>query len=95
MGCFAAVGGLGGLLKYKYMWRACNLTLFLPCLTGPVDYLFASRHKGHRFKSPGGTYVKPGFSGLGLPRYIGDPHVIRSLASSPSWCFTRLHADNV
>jgi hypothetical protein len=24
--------------------------------------LFASRHKGHRFKSPGGTYVKPGFS---------------------------------
>ncbi len=24
--------------------------------------LFASCHKGHRFKSPGGTYVKPGFS---------------------------------
>jgi hypothetical protein len=24
--------------------------------------LFASRHKGHRFKSPGGTYVEPGFS---------------------------------
>ncbi len=24
--------------------------------------LFASRHKGPRFKSPGGTYVKPGFS---------------------------------
>jgi hypothetical protein len=24
--------------------------------------LFASRHKGHRFKSPGGTYVKPGLS---------------------------------
>jgi hypothetical protein len=23
--------------------------------------LFAFRHKGHRFKSPGGTYVKPGF----------------------------------
>jgi hypothetical protein len=24
--------------------------------------LFASRHKGPRFKSPGGTYVKPGYS---------------------------------
>jgi hypothetical protein len=48
---------LGGALS-----RACNLTWFSPCLTGPVDYLFASRHKGHRFKSPGGTHVKPGFS---------------------------------
>jgi hypothetical protein len=44
------------------LWRACNLTSFSPCLTSPVDYLFASRHKGPRFKSPGGTYVKPGFS---------------------------------
>ncbi len=35
------------------LWRACNLTPFSPCLTGPVDYLFASRHKGPRFKSPG------------------------------------------
>jgi hypothetical protein len=26
--------------------------------------LFDSRLKGHRFKSPGGTYVKPGFSCL-------------------------------
>jgi hypothetical protein len=33
-----------------------------PCLTSPVDYLFTSRHKGPGFKSPGGTYVKPGFS---------------------------------
>ncbi len=41
---------------------ACNLTSFSPCLTGPADYLFASRHKGIRFKSPGVTYVKPGFS---------------------------------
>ncbi len=39
------------------LWRACNLTLFSPCLTGPVDYLFASRHKGLRFKSPGDTHV--------------------------------------
>ncbi len=46
----------------EHLWRACNLTSFSPCLTDPVDYLFASRHKGPRFKSPGGTYVKPGFS---------------------------------
>ncbi len=43
------VGCRGGALR-----RACNLTSFSPCLTGPVDYLFASRHKGPRFKSPGG-----------------------------------------
>jgi hypothetical protein len=36
------------------LWRACNLTLFSPCLTGPLDYPFASRHKGPGFKSPGG-----------------------------------------
>jgi hypothetical protein len=53
------VGWWGGAL-----WRACNLTWFSPCLTGPVDYLFASCHKGLRFISPGGTYVKPGFSCL-------------------------------
>ncbi len=28
------------------LWRACNLTSFTPCLTGPVDYPFASRHEG-------------------------------------------------
>jgi hypothetical protein len=44
------------------LWRVCNLTLYSPCLTGPVDYLFASRHKGPRFKSSGSTYVKQGFS---------------------------------
>ncbi len=32
------VGCWGGAL-----WRACNLTAFTPCLTVPVDYLFASR----------------------------------------------------
>ncbi len=42
------LGGGGAL------WRACNLTFFSPCLTGPVDYLFASRHKRPRFKSQGG-----------------------------------------
>ncbi len=43
------VGCWGGALR-----RACNLTSFSPCLTGPVDYLFASRHKGPKFKSAGG-----------------------------------------
>ncbi len=46
----------------KSLCRACNLTLFSPCLTGPVDYPFTSRHKGPEFKPQGGTYVKPGFS---------------------------------
>jgi hypothetical protein len=30
-----------------------NLTSVSPCLTGPVDYPFASRHKGPGFKTPG------------------------------------------
>jgi hypothetical protein len=38
--------------------RACNLASFSPCLTGPVDYPFASRHKGPGFKSPGGHLCK-------------------------------------
>ncbi len=33
------------------LWRACNLTAFTPCLTGPVGYLFASRHEGPRFNT--------------------------------------------
>jgi hypothetical protein len=44
------VGCWGGAL-----WRACNL--FSPYLTGPVDYPFASHHKGPGFKTPGGPYV--------------------------------------
>ncbi len=44
------------------LWRACNLTTFTPCLTGPVDYLFASRHEGPGFNPQGDTYVKLGFS---------------------------------
>jgi hypothetical protein len=44
------------------LWRACNLTAIATCLTGPVDYLFASRHEGPGFNPQGGTYVKPGFS---------------------------------
>jgi hypothetical protein len=50
------------LLGGGALWKACNLTTLSPCLTGPVDYLFPSRHKGPRFQSPGGTYVKLGFS---------------------------------
>ncbi len=51
--------------------RACNLTSFSPCLTGPVDYPFSSCHKGPGFKTPGGTYVKPGILLLALSRYKG------------------------
>ncbi len=36
------------------LWRPCNLTSFSPCLTGPVDYPFASRQKGPGFKPLGG-----------------------------------------
>ncbi len=51
------------------LWRACNLTSFSPCLTGPVDNLFASRHKGPRFKSPGGYLCETGILLLALSRY--------------------------
>ncbi len=58
------------------MWRSCNLTSFSPCLTGPVDYPFASCHKGPGFKSPGGYLYETGILLLALSRYIGDPDVI-------------------
>jgi hypothetical protein len=48
------------------VWRACNLTSFSPCLTGPVDYLFASCHKGLRFQSPGGNLYETGILLLAL-----------------------------
>jgi hypothetical protein len=48
----------------------------LPCLTGPVDYLFASRHKGPRFKSQGGYLCGTGILLLALSCYFGDPHAI-------------------
>jgi hypothetical protein len=50
--------------------------------------LFASHHKGHRFISPGGTYVEPGFSwwrflatntSLHLPKLCTHTKVIRFL----------------
>ncbi len=58
------------------LWRACNLTSFSPCLTGPVDYLFASHHKEPRFKSPGGCLYEIRILLLAMSRYIGDPDVI-------------------
>jgi hypothetical protein len=64
------------LLFKETLWRAFNLTSFSPCLTGPVDYPFASCHKGPRFKSPGGYLCETGILLLALSRYIGDPDVI-------------------
>jgi hypothetical protein len=48
------------------LWRACNLT---PCLTGPVDYPFASRHKGPGFKSPREYLCETGILLLAMSRY--------------------------
>jgi hypothetical protein len=80
----------------RHVWRACNLASFTPCLTGPVDYPFASCHEGPGFEFLGGYLRETGILLLALSRYIGDLDVIRSLASLPfSWCFTRLRADNV
>jgi hypothetical protein len=52
------------------LWRACNLTAFSPCLTGPLDYPFASCHKGPGFKSPGGYLFGTGILLLPMSRYI-------------------------
>jgi hypothetical protein len=64
------------LTENSNLWRACNLTEFTPCLTCLVDYPFASRHKGPRFKFPGGYLCETGILLLALSRYIGDPDVI-------------------
>jgi hypothetical protein len=58
------VGCLGGALS-----RACNLTSFSPCLTGPVDYPFASCHNGPGFKSPGEYLRETGILLLALSCY--------------------------
>ncbi len=55
---------LGGAL-----WRACNLSAVSPCLTGPVDYPFASCHKGSGFKSFGGYLSEAGILLLPLSRF--------------------------
>ncbi len=84
------------LEKSLLLWRACNLTTFTPCLTGPVDYPFASCHEGLGFKPQGGYLCEIRILLLALSRYIGDPDMIRSLVSLPfSGCFTKLRADNV
>jgi hypothetical protein len=53
----------------------CGEPAISPCLTGPVDYPFASRHKGPGFK-PWGYLCKTGILLLALSCYIGDPDVI-------------------
>jgi hypothetical protein len=70
------VGGPYSPCRLIHMWRACNLTAFIPCLTGPVDYMFASRHEGPWFNPQGGYLCETGILLLVLSRYIGDPDVI-------------------
>jgi hypothetical protein len=59
-----------------FVSRACNLTSFSPCLTGPVDYLFASRPKGPRFKSPGGYLCETRILLLALSRHTSNVSAI-------------------
>jgi hypothetical protein len=75
-------------------WRACNLTSFSPCLTGPVDYLFASCHKGPGFSCPGGYLCETGILLLALCCHtikftciVGNPVCMNSEQTgiSPSW----------
>jgi hypothetical protein len=70
------IAGDGKKETNKIMWRACNLTSFSPCLTGPVDYPFAFRHKRPGFKSPEAHLCETGILLLALSHYIGDPNVI-------------------
>ncbi len=58
------------------VWRAWTLTSFSPCLTSPVDYPFASRHRGPGFKFPGGYLCETGILLLVLSSYKGEPDVI-------------------
>ncbi len=73
------IGCWGGALR-----RACNLTSFSPCLTGPVDYPFASHHKGPGFKSPMGYLCETGILLLALSCYNSAKD--RSLNSSGFCC---------
>jgi hypothetical protein len=76
------------------LWMPCNFTA-IHSLTGPVGQPFASCLGGQRFASWGGkTHNGTRFLQLVLSRYIGDPDVIRTVASPPfSGCFTRLCAN--
>ncbi len=51
--------------------------------------------QGTQVQTPWGDLCETGILLLAFTRYIGDPDVIQSLASSPSRCFTRLRANNV
>jgi hypothetical protein len=86
------VGCWGGAL-----WRACNLTSFSPCLTGPVDYLFASRHKGPRFKSPGGYLCETRILLLELSCY--NTSFSRTQISATihqlQECYTQCYTENI
>jgi hypothetical protein len=56
-------------MEMDMLWGACTLTSFSPCLTGPVDYPFASCHEGPRFKTPGGYLCETGILLLALSRH--------------------------
>jgi hypothetical protein len=80
--------------KMLMLWRACNLTSFSPCLTGPVDYPFASRHEGPRFKSPGGDLCETGISPVSVVSQLWWPWhdpitgfvtLKASLSFAPTW----------
>ncbi len=75
-----------GLLTYSsiniVLWRSCNLTAFTPCLTGPVDYLFASCHEGPGFKSPWGYLCETGILLLALSATLVTPTWLIIVASS-------------
>ncbi len=58
------VGCWGGAL-----WRACNLTAFTPCFTGPMDYLFAPHHEGPGFNPQQGYLYETWILLLVLSRY--------------------------
>ncbi len=82
-----AVSCKGGAL-----WRACNLTSFSPCLTCSVDYLFASRHKGPRFKYPGGYLCETGNPLLALSRYnLTKRHQSQNISSHKTSPVTKRH----
>ncbi len=46
--------GKSNAIIFSSLWRACNLTSFSPCLTGPVDYPFAPVSKDLGSKPLGG-----------------------------------------
>jgi hypothetical protein len=85
------------MTAFVFVWRACNLTSFSPCLTGPVDHPFASYHQGPGFKSPRGYLCETGISPVSVvslhlwPQRDSDHWLCRpsegaSLGSVPTMC---------